>query len=383
MTMRPPNLAEAAGVPPLDLETLISPVPGDAPAGISLRYDALYPAVRAARHQDDATLPMGEWERPLAKADWGRVAALCSEALVGRSKDFQLAAWLCEAWTHMHGVAGFVAGTRALNALAQHYWDDGHPAIEHGDSDARCAPFAWLNETLPLVLALHVPLLVLPDLDVPTVSLERWERTATGGEEGLSRDSLVRRAGEGRNQAALVAMRRQLDAAMQGWHEFDLAIDARLGGEAPSLRRVPEALQRLQRAVATLLQGYDEVLQEQAPDPGASAVMDAAAEIATEVSMNEWQEPIRAAAQPLVTAPVAGAGLAPGQPANGIANRTHAYRLLEEIADFLAQNEPHSPTPYLLRRAVSWGQMPLAELMRDILREDGDVHRYLALLEQQ
>lgn len=378
-------------MPQLDLETLLSPVPGDAPAGISLRYDPLYPAIRAARHQDDATLPMGEWERPLARADWGRVAALCSEALAGRSKDFQLAAWLCEAWTHMHGVAGFVAGTRALSALAQHYWDDAHPAIEDGDSDARCAPFAWLNETLPLVLTLHVPLLTLPDLDVPAVSLERWERTATGGEEGLSRDHLVRRAGEGRNQVALVAMRRQLDDAMQRWHEFDLAIDARLGGEAPSLRRVPEALQRLQRAVAALLQGYDEALQEQAPDAGASASMDISTDIAadmatdmaTEAGMNAWQERAGDMAQPLPSAPAAGVGLAAGQPAQGIANRAHAYRLLGEVADFLAQHEPHSPTPYLLRRAVSWGQMPLAELMRDILREDGDVHRYLALLEQQ
>jgi type VI secretion system protein ImpA len=70
-------------------------------------------------------------------------------------------------------------------------------------------------------------------------------------------------------------------------------------------------------------------------------------------------------------------------PVGSIASRSHAYRLLEEIADYLAQHEPHSPTPYLLRRAISWGSMPLAELMRDILRDEGDVGRYLALLERR
>ena len=53
----------------VDLNALLAPVEGgEGGAGISLRYDALYQRIRDARHQDDATLPMGEWERPLVKA---------------------------------------------------------------------------------------------------------------------------------------------------------------------------------------------------------------------------------------------------------------------------------------------------------------------------
>ena len=63
-----------------------------------------------------------------------------------------------------------------------------------------------------------------------------------------------------------------------------------------------------------------------------------------------------------------------------IADRAHAYRLLGEIAAYLARHEPHSPTPYLLKRAVSWGHMPLADLMREIVQQEGDLARYLALL---
>ena len=63
-----------------------------------------------------------------------------------------------------------------------------------------------------------------------------------------------------------------------------------------------------------------------------------------------------------------------------IADRAHAYRLIEDVARYLAEHEPHSPTPYLLARAVSWGRMPLPELMRDIVSQEGDLGRYMAML---
>ena len=64
-----------------------------------------------------------------------------------------------------------------------------------------------------------------------------------------------------------------------------------------------------------------------------------------------------------------------------IVDRSHAYQLLEEIARYLAEHEPHSPTPYLLARAVNWGRMPLPDLMRDIVSQEGDLGRYLAMLD--
>ena len=63
-----------------------------------------------------------------------------------------------------------------------------------------------------------------------------------------------------------------------------------------------------------------------------------------------------------------------------IADRNHAYQLLDEIAQYLARAEPHSPTPYLLRRAVAWGSMPLPELMREVMSQEGDLNRYFAML---
>ena len=56
----------------IDLEALLAPIRDDEGegVGVSLRSEPLYQQISDARRQDDASLPMGEWERPLIKADW-------------------------------------------------------------------------------------------------------------------------------------------------------------------------------------------------------------------------------------------------------------------------------------------------------------------------
>ena len=67
-------------------------------------------------------------------------------------------------------------------------------------------------------------------------------------------------------------------------------------------------------------------------------------------------------------------------PSGPITSRQDAYRMLEAAAAYLQRTEPHSPTPYLVKRAVTWGQMSLADLMQEIVREEGDLTRYFSLL---
>ncbi|CAG4885738.1 type VI secretion system protein TssA [Paraburkholderia gardini] len=360
---------------PVDLDALLEPLPGDDPGGVALRYDPLYQSIRTAREEDDHTLPMGDWERPLVKADWKRVALLCSDALQHRSKDFQLAAWLCEAWTYLHGIDGFLAGTRLLAAFAQHYWDSAHPRIEDGDTEPRCAPFAWANEVFPQVLTLHVPLLVIDANEPETISLDRWERSAIASasaedDEGaavLTRDLIVSAAAQRPARAALIHMYRQLDEASGQWAALVAQVDVLFGDEAPSLGRVSTALERLRRAVTVLLGPQGVQGMHESDDAPASQVATAL------VPLSGADAPVAVPGSPVASARTAAAGTT-------IASRDHAYQMLATIADYLALQEPHSPTPYLLRRAVVWGRMPLPELMREVAREEGGLGRYLSML---
>ena len=360
----------------IDFEALLAPVPGGdgAGAGVSLRYEPVFQQIRDARIHDDATLPMGDWERPLVKADWKRVAALSGEALATRSKDFQLAAWLCEAWTHLHGVEGMAAGTRLLTALAQRYWAGAWPALEDGDADARVAPFVWLNDTLPLALTLHVPLLTIDGREPAHVNLEEWQRVVMDGGDvkaaGLTYDLLDKHVTRGGNLAALILLHRQLEAARPAWDTLRHLLDELLQGESPHLARVDDVLTRLTRAVTSLLGNHvpQAAVADASPDnlAGASSAPSHPASMDTAMSNVTLESPVPAvAARSLPTR---------------VVSRAQAYQLIELAASYLSEHEPHSPTPYLLRRAVMWGTLSLPELMREVMRTEGDASRFFAML---
>jgi len=46
----------------------------------------------------------------------------------------------------------------------------------------------------------------------------------------------------------------------------------------------------------------------------------------------------------------------------------------------LMRIEPHSPTPYLVKRAIAWGGMSLAELMRHFIDSGYDLKSLYTML---
>ena len=63
-----------------------------------------------------------------------------------------------------------------------------------------------------------------------------------------------------------------------------------------------------------------------------------------------------------------------------IATRAEAYARLREASDYLLRTEPHSPVPYLIRRAISWGNMSLADVLEQLLQKNADLATIYALL---
>ena len=370
-----------------DLAGLLAPVPGALDTGPSLRYDPLFAAIRQAREEDDITLPRGEWERTLKKADWKLVAATCLQLLDGKTKDFQVAAWLCEAWIHLHQIAGLNAGITLLHGFAERYWDTVHPQMEEGDEDARVAPFVWLNENLPLVLNLHAPLLHVPDRKQSLVMLADWDKTLVvdaptaeqtrkavpGEEKPLTRDDVTAAAATANNLSSLIQTKLQLQQAIAGWTALADLLDSKRLNDPPSIARVGEMLRRIERVVSSLVDGRDVVVTKEPEMPNLKPQVEI-----PDLRSPEVQKPMTAPAQPPLTASVfPGAELAIS---GSINNREEAYRMLEAISAYLMKTEPHSPTPYLIKRAVTWGRMSLVDLMLEIVREEGDMTRYLSLL---
>jgi type VI secretion system protein ImpA len=341
----------------VDSERLLSPIAADAPTGPSLRYEGTYDAINALRREDDPQLDQGVWQSELKKADWPRVAEICLATLETRSKDLQIAAWLSESWTHLHGFAGLRAGLHLVAVLCDAYWDGLHPEIQDDDVEFRLAPIFWIDEKLSIA-AKRVPLTAPRAEEVAAYTFAEWENGCRQ----------LRQRGDGGptpqrfQQSALLTpthwlarLARDLEGAAASADELHRVLDARCGTHAPALARIRETLGSILSVVTATLRG-----RHDSPD-----VPDAAASGEGE-----------AAATPLDNA---------SRDTSAIRSRVDAYRRLAEAAEFLERTEPHSPVPHLIRRAVSWGGLSLEELLPELVRDShqlAEIFRTLQLGEK-
>lgn len=69
---------------------------------------------------------------------------------------------------------------------------------------------------------------------------------------------------------------------------------------------------------------------------------------------------------------ITGAGAeSSASPTGAIRTRADALRQLRAVADFFRRTEPHSPVAYLAERGAQWGEMPLHEWLRSVVKDEG------------
>ncbi len=137
----------------LDFDRLLSPIPGDCPAGVALKEDyspgspyyAIKDARSAARAAERSMIWGGDDASGGDRADWRPVVELGIEILAERSKDLEVAAWVTEALVRRHGYAGLRDGFRLLRALVENFWDDLYPRPDEDGIQTRVAPLTGLN----------------------------------------------------------------------------------------------------------------------------------------------------------------------------------------------------------------------------------------------
>jgi type VI secretion system ImpA family protein len=355
--MTPPP---STGGPLPDLSGVLEPLPGPAPAGPSLRYLPIYDAIREARRQDDASLPQGVWQTEYKRADWAEVVRLCLDVLLHQSKDLQVACWLVEALVHRHGFIAFAPGLRMIGGLCEAFWTNGlHPANENGDFNARFAPLEWLDGKLAHLLCLQPVTRSGKDVEV-SYSYSDYRNAQRLGIAGTRDPAILKQArATGKTLPADVeaSAAATLTAILRGYyHDLARAIDetaglgavlTRLcGPAAPGMVGLRNRLSEIQGWVHTTLVAKGE---PPLPEPVSDEIGYAEEEDDGETSH----------------------GRRP--PSGPISSREEAYYWVAAAAEYLLRTEPHSPTPYLLQRAIMWGNMPLHEILIEISRGRNDL----------
>lgn len=320
-------------MPSATCETLLLPLPGDTPTGDDAHFAmTLSPLLRELRreehadHFDDATRP-----KQLKRAEWGKVVEECEAALTEHAKDLRTACHLVEARTRLHGLRGLSEGLELVARMVEECWDRVLPAEGDDPVESRATPLANLLDDAVRGLCFPNQIITLPligDGD-HACSYVDWTRMRGDLEQAEPLSQL-------RVQIPPEAFKQNHDDAAAALHWLERlrkALDERLGEQAPGLLKLRTAISDLHGLLADELSrlGY-------ATDPN-------------HASGEEDDQP------------------APPTTTLGPAAREQLYTLLDDTAEQLRTMEPHSPIPYLIKRAVRLGRLPFPSLMQHVIRE--------------
>lgn len=325
----------------LDVERLLAPISADQPCGADLEYDADMLALWQAA-EEKPEQEFGDTKIAAQEPDWRDVGARC-EALLERTKHLGVAVLATRAALKQTGYVGAVRGLALMRGLLDRYWPHVYPALDADDGSA----LARVNALAPLTTAGDgTPRALLRELQFAPLDVELGKAAlrvrdlllALGGARPEPNEAVPTEQGVLAGLSEAFSARPQLVQALRDGREHAQALVAlleeRAGADAPKL----DDLVKLARAVAA------------AADRVAAPASDAAAAAGA-----ERDAPATSAA---------GAGTrAVGPP---IRTREDAVRLLDQVCEWFAQNEPSHPAPYVIARARRLVHMNFLQIVRDL-----------------
>ena len=326
----------AGGPPVIDFKSLLAPISGDEPAGSGVPYDVRERLEQMRKEVNPEAFAADDPLRPtdVVKADWTGIIALAQDTLRGTSKNLLVAARLVEALTKKFGFVGLRDGLHLMRLLVEICWDRLDPPLEDEDMEVRAAPFNWLDDPdRGAYFPNSIRAVTLLAADGNQFSWQQWQQSQ--GAEGSDKiDRVIMAAPRERCQAVVDALSQtQLEIK-----QLMSYLGEKMGSEAPGLTAVRPALIDCYKLA-------QQILQRKGP-AGATAESSADA-----IAGDAGAAGTAAVARPR------------------FATRDDIYQELANAASALERLEPHSPVPFLVRRAVELGALPFPLLMQALIRD--------------
>ncbi|HEU0184847.1 MAG TPA: type VI secretion system protein TssA [Blastocatellia bacterium] len=356
--------------PVIDIDSLMTPVSADNPAGAELRYIPV-DAKRGIYWHDEIREAAREnlFEQTPKYSDWPKVVDLTTRALATLSKDWQIAAWLAEAMVkhdRFDRLAGLRDGAKLMRGLMEQYWDVFYPSIDPEDGDG---PFVGrINVISALSDSLSIAVKKIPltnnqlglsysylqwhesrKFDVPDDPNEYNDKAAdlieTANREGKITSKEWRTAETSTSHGHFLDRLELIRECRAELKLFDDAMDdkfqrtdgGRLRRESPGVKKLTQALDEIHDLVA----GIEE--KKRPPSLSVGGGADNGNGAGTDQGF-------------VITA-------------GAVSSRQEALRRLEEVANYFRVAEPHSPVAFLVQRAVKWGNMDLHGWLDDVIKD--------------
>jgi type VI secretion system protein ImpA len=344
----------------LDFDRMLAPISGDNPAGADLRADPApmsdYQTIRMARtaardvekrldHGDDAGMP-----------DWKSVVLERGKAVVaGKSKDMEITAYLIEALVRLHGLPGLRDGFRLARELVERFWEGLYPDPADTDYESRFSHILQLS-------GIDGP----GTLIVPVRKIRFTKRSGGDADYSPADHMMALRL----SQLGDVKVRERKTA--EGAVTLDMIQQAVASTPAPFYAALTDDLAEARReflgfaAALAGKSGYDPPMSDLL---GAlESFHDVVADLARDKLPKEAPKP----AEPVPGAADGGAAAAtaPRDP-TALLTRSDALEQLSRVAAYFREHEPQSIIPFALEQVITWGKMPLPDLLAELIPDDG------------
>ena len=352
---------------PIDLEVLLKPIPGENPSGADLRYHTLTDQIKEARRKED-DLNQGVWSRDVKTADYAQVIKLSKEALTKHSKDLQIVAWLVEALLHQEELAGLMQGLQLVSQLLDTFWDTIYPPIdEDGDLEFRATPLRWIGSQLDsavrsvaLTQAGHNWYEYRESRTIPTeeesrMDMAKQQRRNDALAEGLLSPEEFEKGFEATPAAFSQKLYDDLTQLVQFVQTLGGSCDEKFGDAAPDFGPLRNSLEEVQQTARMLL----------ARKGGLQPAQPQAAEVVQQPqpvfdSGNDWQNVSAQGGNDWQNAAAAAPAQQPVRRASAGAEPVSVDDAIERLlsaARYLRRELPFSPMPYLIPRALRFGEL--------------------------
>ena len=336
-------------------DDLLNPVPGENPSGVSLRYERIYDQIKEARIEEDESIPSGDWQRTVKRADYALVIKLAGEALATKSKDLQLAAWLTEAYVKREGIGLIAPCFKLMQDLQEQFWDTLYPEIEDGDAGMRAVPVEFAANRVAAILR-EAPVTrdglnyyqykdsravgYEADTEYNDAKREARERAIKDGKPTAEEFD---KAFASTPKSFYVNLEEAIQSSTEMLETLQIFCEEKYGDDGPAFGKLRSSLEEVGQVIGSLL-NEKRKLEPDAVVAVAEEEPESEPEVAAEVE---------SVAETVTVAKAKKGKSVSAEPADW----DDAISRVQACAQFLQKDRPASPVAYLLQASVRLGEM--------------------------
>lgn len=339
----------------ISLEKILTPITPASPCGDNIRnnhhqadYFKAKDLRRQARDIERANMTDETQQNPIPL--WYKLQQACL-SLLSVSKDIEIISWLTESLIRTDQLPGLNQGLTLLIELFTRYPSQLQPQYDNETPASIVQPLTYLNGLT------KDGTLIGPIGNIQITQSQQFDHypqwqyhlAVTNKDQALCEK--IKTSCEDTPDSFYTQLINNIKITEQSFSTLTELLDNLFTSDSPPSSNIKNALNRLHDSLKQLLgTRYGETLENPNEKPAVLASDDS--------------NPQTHQAKPTDNTPL---------------NREKALLQLEQIAQFFSRTEPHSPAPYLLRRAIHWSHMDLQQFLSEIVSDENSRHHIFEL----